>query len=143
MQKSELPDLKKALIAAGVEIYRTRPEEVQIAERIRLHIMDSGVRVVFGEVANVVFTARAQRSDFPSEGADELFAKVRAAVGALAAARGYAEVTSGTTEVTDPVDAQKVLDVWHEVTFHKAVAAIADAVDEVRWALALEKYITG
>ena len=147
MQKSELQAVKQALVAAGVEIYRTRPDELQIAERIRLHIMDSGVRVAFrvdGEAldeSTVVFTARAQRSDFPNESPEQLFAKVRGAIGSAAAARGYAEVGSGSTEVKDPVDANKVLDVWHEVTFARAVDSIEAAVDEVRWALSQEKYI--
>jgi len=148
VQKSELQALKKALVAAGVEIYRTRPDELQIAERIRLHIMDSGVRVSFRvdgegrEEAAVVFAARAQRSDFPNESPEQLFAKVRGAIGAIAESRGYAEVGSGSTEVKDPVDANKVLDVWHEVTFTRAVDAIETAVDEVRWALSQEKYIS-
>jgi hypothetical protein len=147
VQKSELQAVKQALVAAGVEIYRTRPDELQIAERIRLHIMDSGVRVLFRtdtddrEGAAVAFTARAQRSDFPNESPEQLFAKVRGAIGAVAAARGYAEVGSGSTEVKDPIDANKVLDVWHEVTFTRAVDAIEVAVDEVRWALSQEKYI--
>jgi len=143
VQKSDLQAVKQALVAAGVEIYRTRPEEIQITERVRLHIMDSGVRISITDAPAVVFTARSQRSDFPHEAPDELFAKVRGAVGQAATARGYEEKSSGTTEVTDPIDALKILDVWHEVTFTKPVGSIEDAVDEVLWALAQEKYVAG
>ena len=44
-------------------------------------------------------------------------------------------------EVKDPVNEARVLDVWHEVTYRKPLAAVADAVAEVRWALDLEKYV--
>jgi hypothetical protein len=43
--------------------------------------------------------------------------------------------------VKDPVNNARVLDVWHEVTYRKPLAAPADAVSEVRWALELEKYV--
>ncbi|MBW1906830.1 MAG: hypothetical protein JRJ24_16290, partial [Deltaproteobacteria bacterium] len=46
-----------------MEIYRTDDRELQIAERVRLHIMDSGVRVVLNSGLLVQFTARTQRSD--------------------------------------------------------------------------------
>ena len=55
--------------------------------------------------------------------------------------RGYEELSSEIVEVTDPVDEARVLDVWHEVTYRKPLAAVGDAVAEVRWALDLEKYV--
>ena len=88
------------------------------------------------------FTARTQRSDFPSEATEtELFAKVRDTIGQQALARGYAETWSGTTPVKDPVDEQRVLDTWHEVTYAKTASDADAAVDEVRWILALERYV--
>lgn len=135
--------IKRALEAAGIEIYRSKPEEIQVAERVRLHIMDSGVRVVVaGGTARVRFTARSQRSDFPHAAADELFARVRSSIGAPAGERGYTEATSSVHEVVDPVDDTKVLDVWHEVTYEKPAMEVDDLVDEVRWALGVEKYVT-
>jgi hypothetical protein len=141
VQKSDLQAVKQALVAAGVEIYRTRQEEIQVAERVRLHIMDSGIRVKFGDDAEVVFTARSQRSDFPSVPEDELFAKVRDHVGRAAVERGFVERDARTSIVSDPVDAEKVLDVWHEVTYAKPVSSVAEAIGEVQWALSLEKYV--
>lgn len=136
-----IQSIQQALASAGVEIYRTDEHELQIAERIRLHIMDSGVRVVVGDGLAVQFTARTQRSDAPSAQSDELFRRVREEVGEQAGSRGYQESAAEVVEVKDPVDDARVLDVWHEVTYRKALEAIDDAVTEVRWALDLEKYV--
>ena len=136
-----IQDIQQALSDAGVEIYRTGDQELQIAERVRLHIMDSGVRVVLNGGLVVQFTARTQRSDAPSAPAEDLFRRVREEVGEQAANRGYRESHAEIVEVKDPVDEARVLDVWHEVTYRKPLAAVADAVTEVRWALDLEKYV--
>jgi len=153
---TDVKQLKADLASAGIEIYRTKKTEIHIAERIRLHIMDSGVRLQVldtgagedspssspsGERLRVVFTARSQRSDFPDTAPDILFEKVRAAVGPPAGARGFAELASGTVEVTDPMDAAKIVDVWHEVTYQKDASDTTEALDEIRWALAVERYI--
>ena len=140
MSKPDLQAVKKALVAAGLEIYRTQASEIQVAERVRLHLMDSGVRVMVADEITVCFTARSQRSDFPSVPPKDLFDKVRDAVGDEAERRGYSESRAHTIEVKDPVDAAKVLDVWHEVTYGKRTDE-GDLVDEVRWALGVEKYV--
>lgn len=138
----DVKKLKEQLVGAGIEVYRTRPSEIHIAERVRLHIMDSGIRVAVGDELRITFTARTQRSDFPeSSSADELFARVRGTIGQSALARGYVETWSGTTPVKDPIDDQRVLDVWHEVTYAKSTQDPDLAVDEVRWVLALERYV--
>jgi len=136
-----IQSIQHALANAGVEIYRTDDHELQIAERVRLHIMDSGVRVVLREGLAVQFTARSQRSDAPSAQPEELFRRVREEIGGKAGDRGYLEASAEVVEVTDPVDEARVLDVWHEVTYRKPLAAVEDAVAEVRWALDLEKYV--
>ena len=139
MSKADLQSVKKALVDAGLEIYRAQGQEVQVAERVRLHLMDSGVRVQLEPLA-VSFTCRSQRSDFPNVAPTDLFEKVRAKVGTDATARGFVEAKASTTEVKDPVDGAKVLDVWHEVTYAKETD-VATLVDEVRWALAVDKYV--
>ena len=136
-----IQSIQQALANAGVEIYRTDEHELQIAERIRLHIMDSGVRVVVQNGLAVQFTARTQRSDAPSAQPDDLFRRVREEVGERAGSRGYLESNAEIVEVKDPVDEARVLDVWHEVTYRKPLDAVDDAVAEVRWALDLEKYV--
>jgi hypothetical protein len=138
----DVQSLEKALIDAGVEIYRSNDREIQIAERVRLHIMDSGVRILMKDAPTVTFTVRSQRSDFPHTEPDLLFARVRESVGAQATERGYAEAKTATVTVTDPVDDAKVLDVWHEITYAKAPAHLDDLVHEVKWALGIEKYVS-
>ncbi len=133
--------IQQALASAGVEIYRSDERELHIAERIRLHIMDSGVRVVLDDGLAVQFTARTQRSDAPSARPEELFRRVRDEIGEEAGGRGYSESSAEIVEVKDPVDQARVLDVWHEVTYRKPLVAVDDAVTEVRWALDLEKYV--
>ncbi len=136
-----IQSIQQALANAGVEIYRTDEHELQIAERIRLHIMDSGVRVVMDDGLVVQFTARTQRSDAPSAQPEDLFRRVREEIGEQAGSRGYRESNAEVVEVKDPVDDARVLDVWHEVTYRKPLAQLDDAVTEVRWALELEKYV--
>ncbi len=136
-----IQDIHQALADAGVEIYRSEEQELRIAERVRLHIMDSGVRVVLNGGLAVQFTARTQRSDAPSAHSDDLFRRVREEIGEQAGSRGYEESGAEIVEVKDPVDEARVLDVWHEVTYRKPLAALDDAVVEVRWALDLEKYV--
>jgi len=136
-----IQDIQQALADAGVEIYRTEDQELQIAERVRLHIMDSGVRIVLSDALAVQFTARTQRSDAPSAQSEELFRRVREEIGERAGSRGYEESRAEIVEVKDPVDEARILDVWHEVTYRKPLAESDDAVAEVRWALDLEKYV--
>src|SRR3954468_20336328 len=62
--------LKKALIAGGFEVFRTLPEEVVLAERVRENlILDSGVRVgPLGDgKVQVRLVLRAQKGDFPND----------------------------------------------------------------------------
>ncbi len=143
MSQLDVANIQKALENAGIEIYRAQRAEIHIAERQRMHIMDSGVRVcVNATTTSVRFTARSQRSDFPNEDSDALFDLVRTQVGTEAQQRGYAEAEVGITEVKDPIDDAKILDVWHEITFARSDLNSEDnLVEEVRWALAIEKYV--
>ena len=140
---SNVASIKEALETAGIEIYRSTPGEVHVAERVRLHIMDSGIRVLTPDEQPlcVRFTARSQRSDFPNAQSEDLFSRVREQVGEPALARGYEESEMHVREVTDPVDESRILDVWHEVVYEKATG-IEDLIDEVRWALDIEKYVS-
>ncbi len=130
-------DIKKALRAADFEVYRTKRQVVHVAERVRENlIMDSGIRVDGGGA--VVFYARTQRGDFPSESDDELFDRARR-LGKPGLDCGYQEVRSFVTELTDPGMPARVLDQWYEVQFEKKVDTLAAAIDEVRFAYGLEK----
>ena len=130
-------EIKKALQAAGFEIYRTRGDAVHIAERVRENLlMDSGVFV--DEKISVGFAVRAQKSDFPNDADDKLFERARE-LGVAALARGYVEVSAEIRTVVDPGDPGRTIDRWCEVVYKKGVDAIALVVDEVRFALRLEK----
>jgi len=133
--------VKEALVAAGLEVYRTDGHRITLAERVRLHLMDSGVRVDVAGPA-VSFTVRSQRSDSPTASAADLFERVRESMASTVDARGFVEVNEQTREVTDPVDETHVLDVWHELTYEKPAGSMEQIVEDVRWALALPKCVT-
>jgi hypothetical protein len=135
--------IKEILVRSGLEVYRSRSCEVHVAERVRSHIMDSGVKVflVTDDALEVRFAARTQRSDYPDALEGDLFARVRDVVGERALRRGFAEREAGTIEVKDPIDPARTLDVWHEVVYAKSVSDVGEAVDEVRWALGIDRYV--
>lgn len=136
------PDhLKNALCDAGFEIYKEEPDEIHLAERIRLHLMDSGVTVKPGEVATIRFTGRAQQSDFPNERLEALGTRVTQTIGTEAEDHGFTECAARTTDVKDPMDPTKTLDVWAEVTYEKNVESVDDLLEDLRWALQLNKYV--
>src|SRR6478609_8126323 len=85
--------IKKALVASGFEVFRTLPEEVVLAERVRENlILDSGVRVapIDGDKLQVRLVLRAQKADFPNEDEATLFERVRK-LAEPAVAKGFAE----------------------------------------------------
>lgn len=131
-------EMKKALIAAGVEVYRTRGDVIHISERVRENlIMDSGVRVDTKRSV-VMFSVRAQRADFPKDSEPALYDKARNQAHE-ATSRGYAEIDTQLTEMKDPSDSGKVLDTWFEVLFEKEADGIDGLIDEVKFALTVEK----
>lgn len=136
-----LDRLKQALLDAGLEIYRATGSEIRVAERVRMHLMDSGVTVSFQSDARVTLTVRSQRSDFPRAGAEQLFERVRVSIGQRVIERGFREVRAETREITDPVDDSHVLDVWHELTFAKDGQSIDGVIEDVRWALSVPKCV--
>ncbi len=131
--------IKRALVDAGFEIFRTRGDEIVLAERPRENlIMDSGVRLRVAEPLEVGVVLRVQKADFPSENDSNLFERVRKLARATLA-DGFAEVTSSVTPVTDPGDADRTLDTFYEITYAKTAAALADAIGEIRFAIGIEK----
>src|SRR5580698_6355346 len=131
--------IKKALIDAGFEVFRSRGEEIVLAERPRENlIMDSGVRLRLTEPLEVRIVLRAQKADFPNEDDNHLFERVRKlAEGAIAT--GFAEVSTAVTKVNDPGDAERTLDTFYEITFVKAAPKLDDALVELKFAMGLEK----
>jgi hypothetical protein len=131
--------IKRALIDAGFEIFRTRNEEIVLAERPRENlIMDSGVRLRCASSLEVRVVLRAQKADFPNDDEARLFERVRSlASGAVDA--GFVEVGTAVTRVSDPGDAERTLDTFYEITYAKPASALDEAVSELKFALGLEK----
>jgi hypothetical protein len=136
-----LDRLKQAVLDAGFEIYRIQGDEIRVAERVRMHLMDSAVCVTLHSNARISLTVRSQRSDFPMTPAQELFERVRNTIGKTMEARGFHEVRAETRDITDPVDASHLLDVWHELTFAKDAPSLTGMLDDLRWALSVPKCI--
>lgn len=131
--------LKKALVAEGFEIYRTAPNQVTLADRVRDNLlMDSGVAVVQSESLAVRVVLRAQASNFPGEGPDGLFGRARALSGELTS-RGYQEVAADSVPVRDPSDRTRTLDTWYEVSYLLPVSGNDELYAELRFALTLPK----
>lgn len=131
--------IKKALTDAGFELFRSRGEEVVLAERPRENlIMDSGVRLRVTEPLEVRVVLRAQKLDFPNEDEIHIFERVRR-LAVPAVEVGFAEVATSVTPVTDPSDGARTLDTFYEITYAKPAPALDEAFAELKFALRLEK----
>jgi hypothetical protein len=133
------PQLKKALIEAGFEVFRTRGDEVVLAERPRENlIMDSGVRLKAGSPLQIRVVMRAQKADYPNDDEPRLFERVRD-LAANALKEGFVEVDATVSKVTDPGDASRTLDTFYEIVFAKEAGTLDVAVTGLKFALGLEK----
>jgi len=131
-------ELKKQLIAAGLEIFRVQGNRIHLADRVRENlIMDGGVSAVVGEPLIVRLVVRAQSSQFPGESPDQLFGRARG-VAAPCEPRGYREAGTAVVPINDPGGGPQTLDTWYEVAYEKPVEA-KDLLDELRYALGVEK----
>jgi hypothetical protein len=140
--QSPPPALKKALISAGFEIYRTGPNSISLADRVRDNlIMDSGVKVLQGARLAIQLVLRAQAADFPGEDAEGLYARARGLSSALES-KGYREVAATTVAIPDPGDRSRTLDTWYEVSYEREVAGEAELYVELRYALGVPKVAT-
>lgn len=131
--------LKKALIQQGFEVYRTLGQRILLADRVRDNlIMDSGVSAVAAPGLAVQLVVRAQAHDFPGESEGELFERARR-LAHRSIDRGYVEVETTVVPIHDPGDKTRTLDIWHEVTFEKAVGDMTELFEELRYAMGVEK----
>lgn len=141
MADSRLDVIKRGLQTAGIEIYRVREGVIEVAERIRFHIMDSGVRVVPAEPLEVQFSARSQKSGNPDLDDESLFSLVRSALSEVAGKQGFVEAGTSSEQVMDPIDATRILDVWYEVRFTRRADTVEEAAELVRWVLSVERFV--
>jgi hypothetical protein len=137
--------IKKALVAAGFEVFRTQGDDVVLADRVRENlIMDSGVRLSpldgQGEAMAIKVVLRCQRADFPGEEEGRMFDRVRA-LATPALAQGFLEVGCIATKVADPSDESRTLETFYEVTFAKQVKDMEAALDELRFLLNIDKTV--
>jgi hypothetical protein len=131
-------ELKKSLLSQGFEIYRTSPDQIALADRVRDNLlMDAGVSVRLAELA-VRIVLRSQAGDFPGETAEQLYSRARDLADA-AISKGYREIACNAVPVPDPGDRSKTLDTWYEVVFELTLQSEAQLTDELHYALALEK----
>jgi hypothetical protein len=134
-------EIKKALVAAGIEVYRTEGDLVHIAERVRENLlMDAGISIHAGAL-KVVFVVTAQRSEFPDDGDERLFERARQQARS-AIDRGYREASAEARDVVHPSDARRRLDTFCEVQFEKVASDVDAAVAEARFILGLDKAAT-
>jgi len=132
-------ELKKALIAAGYEVFRTLGHEIALADRARENlVLDSGVRVRVDDSGG--FEIRTilgmRKSLHPTDAESILFDRIRDFAKPLVDA-GFSEAHAAPRSVPDPADAAKTLDTFCEVSFTKSVTAL-DA-SEIRLALEVAK----
>jgi hypothetical protein len=135
--------IKKALVAAGFEVFRTQGDEIVLADRVRENLlMDSGVRLApaseNGMQIRVVL--RCQRADFPGEDEKRMFDRVRT-LAQPALAQGFHEIGCAATKIMDPSDDQHTLDTFYEVTFAKDVGDIEAALEELGFLLNIDKTV--
>ena len=141
MPPTKNQELKKHLVARGFLVYRTSPEEIQLAELVRDNlIMDGSVSLLALEPMRVRFMTRAQRSDFPwsHETPAGLFERARR-LAVAAAAHGFREVSTAVVPQQDPMEPDAVLDVWYQVVFERELGSLEEADEVLRFALSVEK----
>ncbi len=134
-------ELRKTLVEAGFEVFRVKDDEVHLAERQNLHLMEAGVRVRASSPLRVTVTARAQRSDAPGLTPEVLFELVRDGVRPLTDI-GFEEVAVQSRELFSVSDNSQVLDVWYELTLGQSFDSIEHVIAAARRVLELERYIT-
>jgi hypothetical protein len=138
MPPQRINELKKSLMAAGFQVYRTVGHRIVLADRVRDNlIMDSGVAVVAGESLAVQLVMKAQARDFPDESEEALFGRARALAGADCS--GYEEVDSTVVAINDPGNKSRTLDTWYEVIYHKPVSDEGELFAELHRAFKLPK----
>jgi hypothetical protein len=136
----DVKDLKQSLQSAGLELFRVRGDEVHLAERHNLQLMEAGVRARGGEHPAVLVVLRAQRNDAPHEGAAALFEMVRTRARTVLPV-GFLESGTCVRELYNVSDPSQLLDIWYEVTFERPITHPEEVVTLALAVLTIERYI--
>src|SRR5690606_18069923 len=141
-------ELKQELVAAGFQVYRSEPTQLQLAVRVRENlIMDSGVWVVFDPEQplrssetqfGVRCVFRSQQSDHVADGEEQAFARARDLARALEPT-GYVERETRVVTVENPSLPGQVLDTWREVVVEKLALGWEELLAELEAALRTTK----
>lgn len=145
-QPPSIQELKRTLVSAGLEIYRTRPDAVHLAERPRDNqILDAGisVRPAGDDQIEVRVVMRCQRSDFPRDATELLFDKVRELAVDDLVGRGFSEIEAREQRMLDPGDKTKTLDTWYELVFSRTFPDVTAAIADIKRVLPLDKFVKG
>ena len=140
MSGIDVKDLRRALVEAGLLVFRVKNGEVHLAERQNVQLMEAGVRVLAGDTPAVTVVVRAQRSDSPQKSPEVLLAIVRAQTAPLRDA-GYIELEAASREIRSVSDPHQVVDVWHELTLRRPVTTREEAVTQAIFAMGTERYV--
>lgn len=135
-----IAELQDLLIRNGFEVYTVEATTLHVAERLRFHLLDSGIRLFATEPLRLRFTVRSERSHAPSLSPSAHFARVRDAVAPQAAEADYYEAGTDTRLIPDPNHERELLDIWYEMHFHKPVTP-QTLPDEVRYCLIQPRFV--
>ncbi|HEX7667649.1 MAG TPA: hypothetical protein VF407_24140 [Polyangiaceae bacterium] len=134
-------ELKKALISAGFEVYRTKAEEVMLADRVRDNlILDSGVRVRAKSDAEfeVRLVMGVRKTQYPGDDENAMFDRVRKLAEPVLK-MGFDEIKTAQAPVADPSDQSRTLDTFFDVEFGNSAPSFDDAVPLVKAAIEVAK----
>jgi len=132
-------ELKKALQAAGFEVYRTSGNEIILADRVRENlILDSGVRMRAASPLEIRLIMGIRRAQYPGDDETTLFDRVRQLAAPLLS-EGFAEIETGVAPVHDPSDEKRTLDTFYEVVFAKQEPLFDGALPLLTLALQVAK----
>ncbi len=134
-------ELKKALISAGFEVYRTKADEILLADRVRDNlILDSGVRVSSRSDAEfeVHLVMGVRRTQYPGDDEKAMFDRVRRLAEPVIKI-GFGEIKTAQAPVADPSDHTRTLDTFFDVEFSNSAPSFDDAVPLLKAALEASK----
>jgi len=135
-------ELKKSLVQAGFEVYRTTPAGIVLAERVRENqIMDAGIRVSVEAPHEVQVRFRAEKHVFPGLDDAAVFARI-AELATPAVAVGFAEARREAVPQMSPSDREVQLDTFLEIYMTQTATTFEAACALARIALGWERAIT-